>query len=141
MFLLYDWILQKVIRFGFLVWIMWEISTIHDLWDFYFDLWPLTFLPSFDFKSPGMSDTKLPIYSQQSSNSRQPFKGTVRIISSNPPCKDDNASFTTVPLKTLFGQVWKEWKCLKFWNCLNLIVVSLRKWLSHFYCRKNSKQF
>ena len=29
------------------------------------------------------------------------FKGTVSIISSDPPCKDDNVRFTTVPLKPL----------------------------------------
>ena len=27
------------------------------------------------------------------------IKGTVNVISSDPPCKDDNARFTTVPLK------------------------------------------
>ena len=28
------------------------------------------------------------------------FKGTVRVISINPPCKDGNVRFTTVPLKS-----------------------------------------
>ena len=32
------------------------------------------------------------------------FKGTVRVISSDPPCKCGNASFTSVPLKLLFVQ-------------------------------------
>ena len=34
------------------------------------------------------------------------IKGTVSVISSNPPCKDGNARFTTVPLKALCDQVW-----------------------------------
>ena len=29
----------------------------------------------------------------------QPLNGTVSVISSDPPCKDDNALFKTVPLK------------------------------------------
>ena len=28
----------------------------------------------------------------------KPFKGTVSVFSSDPPCKDDNSRFTTVPL-------------------------------------------
>ena len=31
-------------------------------------------------------------------------KGTVSVISSNSPCKDGNARFTTIPLKHLSGQ-------------------------------------
>ena len=34
------------------------------------------------------------------------LKGTVRIISSDPPCKDGNAWFTKVPFKDLSDQVW-----------------------------------
>ena len=34
------------------------------------------------------------------------FKGAVSIISCDPPWNDDNACFTTVPLKTLSDQVW-----------------------------------
>ena len=33
------------------------------------------------------------------------FKGTVSVISSDSPYKDDNARFTTVPLKALSDQV------------------------------------
>ena len=33
------------------------------------------------------------------------FKVTVSVISSDPPCKDGNARFTTVPSKALFDQV------------------------------------
>ena len=33
------------------------------------------------------------------------FKGTVSVISSDPPCKDDSAGFTTVPFKVLSDQV------------------------------------
>ena len=32
------------------------------------------------------------------------IKGTVSVISSDPPCKDNNVRFTTVPLKTLSDQ-------------------------------------
>ena len=32
------------------------------------------------------------------------IKGTVSVISSDPSCKDDNARFTIVPLKNLYGQ-------------------------------------
>ena len=34
------------------------------------------------------------------------FKGTVAVISSDPPCKDDNARITMVHLKALYNQVW-----------------------------------
>ena len=34
------------------------------------------------------------------------FKGTVSVVLSDPPCKDGNAWFTTVPLKALSDQVW-----------------------------------
>ena len=33
------------------------------------------------------------------------IKGTVRVMSSNPPYKDGNVRFTTVPLKAFFDQV------------------------------------
>ena len=38
------------------------------------------------------------------------FKGTVSVISSDPSYKDDNARFTTNPLKPLHGS--KMWKAL-----------------------------
>ena len=36
----------------------------------------------------------------------QRSKGTVSVVLSDPPCKDGNAWFTTVPLKALSDQVW-----------------------------------
>ena len=33
------------------------------------------------------------------------LKRTVSVTSSDPPCKDDNARFTTVPLKALSDQM------------------------------------
>ena len=44
------------------------------------------------------------------------LKGTVSVISSDPPFKDGNVRFTTVTLKTLFNQVWIRYQCLKLWN-------------------------
>ena len=38
------------------------------------------------------------------------LKGTVSVISSDPPCKDDNAWFTKVPLKALSDQHWIRYK-------------------------------
>ena len=34
------------------------------------------------------------------------FKGTVIAMLSDPSCKDDNARFTTVPLKAMSEPVW-----------------------------------
>ena len=57
-------------------------------------------------------------------------KRTVSVISSAPPCKDDNAQFTTVPFKTLF---WK--KCWRY-RCFHQIFPPLlsvrKKCASHF---------
>ena len=36
------------------------------------------------------------------------FKGTVSMLWSDPPCKDINARFTTVPLKPLSLFFWQE---------------------------------
>jgi len=36
-------------------------------------------------------------------------KGTGSLISSDPPCKNGNTRFTTVPLKALSDQVWKRY--------------------------------
>ena len=68
------------------------------------------------------------------------FKGTVSVISSDPPCKDSNARFTTVPLqighchlymeghlklrsKSLYETTFlttfiliDEYKCFQYWN-------------------------
>ena len=40
------------------------------------------------------------------------LKCTVSVISSDPPCKDDNARFTKVPLKDLSNQVRFIYQCL-----------------------------
>ena len=34
------------------------------------------------------------------------FKGTVSVLSIDPPCKDVKAGFTMIPLKALSDQVW-----------------------------------
>ena len=46
------------------------------------------------------------------------------IISSDPPCKDDNAWFTMVPLKGLTDQVWIRTSCICFWKLLFWYVLS-----------------
>ena len=42
------------------------------------------------------------------------LKGTVRVISSDPACKDGIARFTTEPLKALFDQVNIKYPCVCF---------------------------
>ena len=56
-----------------------------------------------------------------------PFKGTVSVISCDPPCKDCNARFTTV---TLSDQLNKH--VFVYLNCLFSFVGSLQKWLADF---------
>ena len=41
-------------------------------------------------------------------------KRTVGVISSDPPCKDGNARFTTVPLKALSDQMGIRTSCFSF---------------------------
>ena len=62
------------------------------------------------------------------------IKGTVSLISSNPPCKD-----CTVTLKALFAQIWKMFMILN--TDYFLIVSSQQKWLVHFYCRKTCSKY
>ena len=45
-------------------------------------------------------------------NNHYMFKGIVSVISSDPPCKDDNAWFTTVPLKAVSDQILIRYECL-----------------------------
>ena len=49
-----------------------------------------------------------------------PFKGSVRVTLSDPPCEDDNARFTTVPVKVRhlqFSTAEKHiFRCLHFSN-------------------------
>ena len=45
-------------------------------------------------------------------NNHYMFKGIVSVISSDPPCKDDNARFTTVPLKAVSDQILIRYECL-----------------------------
>ena len=40
------------------------------------------------------------------------IKGTVNVISSDPPSKDENAQFSTVPLKALSDQISIRYQCL-----------------------------
>ena len=42
----------------------------------------------------------------QSEENKYKVKGTVSVISSDSPCKEDNAWFTMVPVKALFNQIW-----------------------------------
>jgi len=44
-------------------------------------------------------------------NNHYMFKGIVSVISSDPPCKDDNARFTTVHFKALPDQVLIRNQC------------------------------
>ena len=50
-------------------------------------------------------------------------KGTVRVISSDPPCKDGNVRFTTVPLKPLSDP--KMWKILSFFQTWKVFISPL----------------
>ena len=38
--------------------------------------------------------------------SKYNMKGIVRVVCSGPPCKDDDAWLTTIPLKALCDQAW-----------------------------------
>ena len=49
------------------------------------------------------------------------IKGTVSIISSDFPCKDGNARFTTDPLKAFSDQVLIDVKCFCFFKLFNFI--------------------
>ena len=70
------------------------------------------------------------------------LKGTVIVISNDPPCKDGNTRFTTEPLKALSNQVW-----INVYNIDNWIfstVVSILKWIiryNNFYTLKNDNIF
>ena len=58
------------------------------------------------------------------------YKGTVSVISSEPPCKDDTERFTTVPLMILFIYT------VYFHFCF----VFQQKWVAHFLLiRKTEK--
>jgi len=47
------------------------------------------------------------------------FIDTVSVTAGDPPCKDDNARFTMVPLKALSHLVWIRYQCFK-----NLIIFN-----------------
>ena len=75
---------------------------------------------------------------------RRGIKGTVRVISSDPPCKDDNVRFATVPLKALSDQVWIRHQCFSFIKPFFSSAVSLWKWSAHFCSksqRRNSQEY
>ena len=57
------------------------------------------------------------------------FKGTVSVISSEPPCKDDNERFTTVPLMIFIYTVY-----FNFW------FFFLQKWVAHFLLIRNTEK-
>ena len=60
------------------------------------------------------------------------IKGTVSVISSDPPCKDGNARFTTGPLKALPDQVWIRHSCLFIFKLFIFISDFSAKWLAYF---------
>ena len=71
-----------------------------------------------------------------------PLKGTVSVISSDPPCKDGNARFTTVPLEAFLIKYDYESDINVFLSlkCLFSFAVSLRKWLAHsFFIRRKGE--
>ena len=68
------------------------------------------------------------------------IKGTVSVTSSDPPCKDGNAQFTTVPLKYCLIRYDKDFNVNNLENWLFLNVVSLQKILTPFYCRKKIRE-
>ena len=39
------------------------------------------------------------------------YKETLSVIANDPPCKDGNGRFTTIPLKPLSDQVWISYLC------------------------------
>ena len=47
----------------------------------------------------GIYETWVSVSYALSCSVNYPFKGTVSVIKINPPCKDDDARFPTVPLK------------------------------------------
>ena len=55
--------------------------------------------------------------------------GTVNLISSDPPCKDGNARFTTVPFKDLSDQAWIRNAYFFYWNYFCLFVSFLLPYL------------
>jgi len=58
------------------------------------------------------------------------LKGTVIVNSRDPPCKDDIARFTTVPLNTFSYQVWIRYQCFVSLNG----VFSFADSFTHFNC-------
>ena len=52
------------------------------------------------------------------------FKGTVSVISNDPPCKEGNVRFTTVPLKGLSNKAWIRNSCFCFFKLLISICES-----------------
>ena len=58
------------------------------------------------------------------------LKGTVSVISSDPQCKDDNARFTTVPLKPFTDQKWQFLHCGLYYKQEMQVTISQRnrKW-------------
>ena len=60
------------------------------------------------------------------------IKGTVSVISSDPPCKDSSIQFTTVPLKSLSDQT-----CL--FISVNFSIVSYKQVMRKSLLQRNQK--
>ena len=64
------------------------------------------------------------------------FKGTVTVISSDPPCKDSHVRFTTVPFKPLTNHRGQRSPCLYL---LNIVLIPVNPDCTLAY-RMNSTQ-
>ena len=73
----------------------------------FYIVYSLTFLQSERTKQKYITNNNITNILRQPPNppkKSDALKGTLSIISSDPPCKDANAQFTTVPLKPLSDQ-------------------------------------
>jgi len=59
------------------------------------------------------------------------INGTVRVISSEPPCKNSNVRFANVPLILCLIKCVLDIFCFCFFK-LFLFIIFLRKWLAYF---------
>ena len=66
------------------------------------------------------------------------IEGSVSEVSSDPPCKDGNAPFTTIPLKALSDQVGIGYPSLFFFKLLiSICVFSAKVACAFFFALKN----
>ena len=68
------------------------------------------------------------------------IKGTVSVISSNHPCKDDNVRFTTVPLKSS-DQVWNRYPRFFQTGFFPICDFSAKVTIVHFLLIGKKKKF